>query len=114
MLVIMPFSGQIIPSRRSSFSQDTSTDLFTEEQMKDIIFAYLFPLFLKSSEFSAWMANRPVEDRSGSKPPSSAKDREEKGKDKDTPSTRIKNAVVKAVVSLGESEIEHLLEKVRS
>ncbi len=34
--------------------------LFNDEQMKYIIFAYLFPMFLHSEAFTGWMAKKPI------------------------------------------------------
>jgi PAS domain S-box-containing protein len=88
-----------------ALEQSPESSLFSDAQMKLIIFAYLFPLFLKSTEFSDWMTNKePM-----ITPAHSFSDKKVLPVSVDTPSQRVKAAVLKTAISMAENEMEDVL-----
>lgn len=95
------FDFNDVPPPRSP-RRAASDFLFSDDQMKDIVFAYLFPLFLRSKEFNDWMANKP--------PESEQPNEELLASSSDDDGDRLCTAVLRVAQSLQEKEIEEILE----
>lgn len=83
--------------------------LFSQEQMKDIMFAYLFPLFLQSPEFVDWMANKPAETPFASSPAISPTQRSS-SVEMGSPMARLCQAIVQTTTSMPETEMDEILQ----
>lgn len=79
--------------------------IFSDDQMKDIIFAYLLPLFLQSQDFADWMANVPTQPQD-----MEGVEEEKTNSFSSSPEGRFCAAVMRVAGSLATKEMEDILQ----